>query len=769
MESCAHSIRAERFYQIRYIALLFFIVLVLSYTLTVRTLIRWERSFSVGKKSFSGVVVDAGIGTPGNLEKGRWQTVRLNDGIPALMWMKVAARLGDKVEGVATFRVGEGMRNPGGFSSRSWLWSKGVAFSASPTVCKITSIDSFLLKLRRIPDQWRDKVRASFTSFWESSEGGALLASLTLGDSSQLSELDKYHLRFSGLSHLTSVSGTHLYFFLSPFYFISNNRHWSNRSKKIILIILMMIPGVLCGWKSGIARASLTILALQMDTLFRKRRDPVNVLFFVATCLMLMDPFCVWGQSFWMSLSAAGAISFTSYFVRYHIKSPKENLVKRDVETIERLQLKEKISNYLPRLKQYLKRMLIFTTAAQLSIFPYTLMTSAGLQILSPLLNLVAIPLASVLTAISYLVILILSLFPHGHLLADRLGAVFSTVLNPGATILMWLSRQAASIKGAFVSMRNVSLFVLFICICFLAINRKKSFTKARQFAAVALSVLLISATVYFSCKSQPWRVFFLDVDQGDATLIVSPNGRTCLIDGGDRGHGFKTIIPVIRMYSLHAIDLAIVTHAHSDHASGILELLECGMIDRICMPVEPSQNARVKHDKAWESDLTEMIKDTSNRYSIPCSPLKCGDQLDIGDIRIDILNPEKNRNNRDLNDDSLVLRMTLGDITILFTGDLTKEGERSLIEKQRDLSADILHVPHHGSKSSSTKAFLEAVSPRVSVLSVGRDNRFSHPHASVLDRLNDIETEIFRTDLSGAIFLIIREGKGTITEWVTP
>ncbi len=754
---------------IRYPLFLFLFVAIFSFAVTEKMLLVWERRQASGVHSFSGIVIDAGVGMPANRERGRWQIVRLSNGVPVMLWMNDAARLGDRVTGIASFKCGEGMRNPGGYSTRLMSRSNGVAHAGYLVRCDIERVDHIMWTIRRLPDLLRDRVRFHVPSFWESTESGALLASFTLGDTGLLSDIERYHLRVSGLSHLTSVSGTHLYFFLVPFQNLARRMKRTRRGKQRMLFVLTLVPGMLCGWKSGIARASLSVFLLRLDTVFGRRRDPINLLLFVATCLLALNPFAIRCQSFWMSLAAAGSIRFVSTSVNGRRSRIAEYPADGKKQTEKNLRVKSRTGCFLNRAVYSLKRIFLISLTAQVAVLPYTLMTSAGFQLLSPLTNTLAMPLASCLTAFAYVSVVVLSLIPVDSCRLMRAGTFLASLINPLAGLFHKLARWAATVRLTFMPIEwlVMILFVALLGYVIFQLNTRSAIIK--RFAVIIVTIGLAVSILWITRERKDWRVIFLDVDQGDATLIISPEGYTCLIDGGDRGHGFYTILPVVRLFSLRRIDIAIVTHAHGDHATGIAELLECRMIERLCMPVVSHRESRSSGEEDWEVDLTETLLMLADEGGVYCVALKAGDRLELGSLLIDVFYPEEERDNRDLNDDSLVLRCEIGGFKILFTGDVTETGERQLLSRSIDLSADVLHVPHHGSKSSSSMAFLESVSPRMSVISVGRDNRFSHPHACVLQRLRDIGSDVFRTDRSGALILNIREGKGTMTEWITP
>jgi len=754
--------------QIRYPLILFLFVMALSFIMTKKMLLAWEHRLSSGIRPFSGTVIDAGTGVPAHREKGRWQIVRLADGVPVMLWMNKPVRLGDRIAGVASFKCGEGMRNPGGLSTRLWLWVQGVAHSGRLIRCEVEPVDHYSWTIRRLPDAFRDRVRFHLSSFWDSTSGGALLASLTLGDSALLSDVEQHNLRVSGLSHLTSVSGTHLYFFLAPFHMMTDRLRRTRRSRQRIMLVLTLVPGVVCGWKSGIARACLSVFMVRLDVIFGRQRDTINTLLTVATCLLLCNPFVVRSQAFWMSLAAAGTIRF----VLTAISGQREWILRdhkdRGDDLVAEQSIPLRIGRFFRRAAYEMKRALLISFTAQVAVLPYLLMTSAGFQMLSPCVNTIAIPIASVLTASTYVMMTLLAVIPVGGRLVVSVGALFASLLEPATKLFHRLAQLAASIRVAYIPVEQFAYLVTFVLLGYLLFHGGLRSLILRRVTVVVVAAGILVSTLWLTMRGREWRVIFLDVDQGDATLIISPEGYTCLVDGGDAGYGFNTILPVLRLHSLGKIDLAIVTHAHSDHASGVVELLECGLVDRLCLPITSHRSPCQSCHDVWENDLTERLLTSAREVGVAPLILRAGDRLELGSLSFDVCYPEEERDNRDLNDDSLVLLFELGDYKILFTGDLTEIGEQQLLNRSMDLSADVLHVPHHGSKSSSSLPFLESVSPSISIVSVGRDNRFSHPHTCVLERLRDIGSDVYRTDRSGALILNIREGKGTMTEWIT-
>lgn len=737
--------------------IVFALVAVTAFLTTGTRLTRQEKCLPSQEIAFEGVVTHAGHASPGDRTAARFQTIRLTDGTPAVLWMKYPARKGDYVSGLATFEIGESSRNPGGFSKRMWLWSKGVAWTGCPRLVKVTEMEGQLLWILRLPDRVRDHVRQHLASLWTSANG-PLLLSLSVGDTSLLTDGQSYKLQSAGLMHLTSVSGTHLMFLMNPIFIATDRARISRRLKQWITLPVLLMPGVLSGWKSGITRASLVSIAMRLDIPMKKRRNPFNTLFLVGSLMLIVQPYALYGLSFWMSFSAAIAISFSVKTMKSAAKNDMHELTKSGKMRF--------------RVCKYFESTIVFSSMAQLVILPYQLMSAPGIHLLAPIINVIAIPLAAYMTAATYPIIAVLSVLPAGTRAAHVATTVFAALLSPAAHAFEWLAGCVAKTAFAFLPLKWCLPILLVIILAYVSTSQASRFLREHRrivTAIAASSLVIVSAAVFWI--NHGWRIVFLDVGQGDATLFISPSGYTVLLDGGDKGHGYRTIIPAARMYAVTTIDLAIVSHGHCDHAAGIAELLEVGLVKHLCLPPERASDlvphiiSRV-HDK---EDMTDHLVSIAKSARVPVSYLQAGECLACGDFSMDVLHPQGPICARDLNEDSLVLRIDAGGLVLLMTGDLTEAGERSLLASGRECKADILHVAHHGADKSSTQVFLQATEPDVAIISVAKKNRYGHPHTDALARLHQECPIILRTDQSGAVFLNIRRGKSTMNTWIEP
>ncbi len=231
-------------------------------------------------------------------------------------------------------------------------------------------------------------------------------------------------------------------------------------------------------------------------------------------------------------------------------------------------------------------------------------------------------------------------------------------------------------------------------------------------------------------------EVHFIDVDQGDATLVMGP-GVTILIDAGR--HDRNDVVPYLRSVGVKSIDLLVGTHPHSDHIGQFPQVLEAFPVKEVWM------SGDVHTSRTFERALDAVLNSNAG-YHEP----RAGERVTIGDVTIEVIHPEAVTG--DFNNGSIGLRLVYGDIAFLFTGDAEAESEAEMIARGHDLRAHVLHVGHHGSSTSSTEAFLREVQPQVAVYSAGAGNSYGHPHREVVERFRKLGIPLYGTDVYGTI-----------------
>lgn len=235
-----------------------------------------------------------------------------------------------------------------------------------------------------------------------------------------------------------------------------------------------------------------------------------------------------------------------------------------------------------------------------------------------------------------------------------------------------------------------------------------------------------------------------IDVGQGDSIFIKTPSGETMLIDAGE-SDAYSAVKEVLDENDVKELDALVATHPHSDHIGSMQKVYENYGAKKIYMSKAVTTTA------TYKNLLTAISKKGQSIITA-----KAGMTIDLdSSITLEILSP-MNKSYDDLNDYSVVIKCTYKNVSVLFTGDATKVTEAEMIANYKDkLKSDVLKVGHHGSRESSSAVFLSAVSPKYAIISCGKDNSYGHPHEETLNRLNNINAIIKRTDESGSIMFI--------------
>lgn len=282
----------------------------------------------------------------------------------------------------------------------------------------------------------------------------------------------------------------------------------------------------------------------------------------------------------------------------------------------------------------------------------------------------------------------------------------------------------------------------------------------AFRLAVLVIAVLISCTGILFavsaadkapdtSTSPKTLTVHYLDVGQADSILIQAPSGKTMLIDAGNSGDS-EFITDYIKELKIKKIDVLIGTHPHEDHIGGMEAIIKAFDIGKIYMPKASASTQTYKN----------LLTTVKNKKMKITTAVPGALEFDA-DLKVNILAPNSNEY-KDLNDFSVVVKVTYSKTSFLFTGDAEEVSEKEMINKKYDLKADVLKVGHHGSQSSTSRAFLKAVSPGYAVISAGKENDYGHPDKAILDRLEAAKVKIFRTDIDGTV--IAKSDGKTIT-----
>ncbi|MBC7173471.1 MAG: ComEC family DNA internalization-related competence protein, partial [Polyangiaceae bacterium] len=313
---------------------------------------------------------------------------------------------------------------------------------------------------------------------------------------------------------------------------------------------------------------------------------------------------------------------------------------------------------------------------------------------------------------------------------------------------------EALAFEGASASMPPPSVFqglaITASCLGLLFLRGR-----ARLAVAPLLALALALSELSLRSAERPegvLRATVLDVGQGDSILVDLPDGRAMLVDAGNVGPdiGEAVLVPLLAARRRARIDVVVLTHPHPDHFGGLATVLRAVEVGEIW-------DSGQAEDESPTGPASQLLEEARRRGVRVLSPADlCGRPRRFGAARAEVLWPCPAYNaGFDPNDNSLVVRLSLGERALLLTGDLERHGEAALLARPEALRADFLKVGHHGSRTSSTLPFVRAVAPRYAAISAGSHNRYGHPHAEPLEALEAVGAEVLRTDELGGLTVI--------------
>lgn len=391
------------------------------------------------------------------------------------------------------------------------------------------------------------------------------------------------------------------------------------------------------------------------------------------------------------------------------------------------------------------------TSAAFVGTLPILADAFHTIPIYSPLTNFILLPLISLIVPAGVMVLLLTSLWPAS-------ASIAFAPLAPLLTGLMTFAHGIATRPEALYHLAAppaaVTIGYYSLLMCVLLMPRQR-FGQRCRWSAFSLCTLLIlggAGWEYQTSRPHELRVTFLDVGTGDAILIQTPEGRNLLIDGGGTYNGqfdigARVVAPVLWQHYIGRFDLMALTHMHPNHARGLASLFQ----------LFGAQHLLTNGSPMYSDYLQDMINLGTQRGTLIHTAQTGPRHWQWGRLQLTLLSPPSQASPHPWhppteNDRSLVLRLQYGKVRILLTGDIHRATEQWLAAHIGDLRADILQVPHHGSRTSAHHDFLQRVQPEVGIITAGSGNPYGHPHPRVLATLAQHHVRVFRTDLHGAI-----------------
>lgn len=542
---------------------------------------------------------------------------------------------------------------------------------------------------------------------------------------------------------MLAVSGSHITYIISAFSILMEKKN--KRITKILTIIFLIFFMALTGFTASVVRASIMGILILTSGLVHRKSDTINNLGISSLIILICNPYTIIDAGFWLSFAGTMGI----------------------------ILLEEPINSYFQKFKickiksiSWIINSFTITFAANIIIIPIMAYMFSTFSMTFWISNILAAPVMEFVTIYGFLMYFIsIFLLP----LAKFLGIILNFSLNS----LIKIAEITSLIPGSSIYIKTPYLLecIIYYLILFLIFNWKrikeklennKILEKIKKNSYKYISIILISIILTNTISNkifQEIKIYFVDVGQGDSTLIQTIEGKNILIDGGGSEFGSfdvgeSILLPYLLDRRITTIDYLMISHFDSDHIGGVFAILENLEVKNIIISKQGETSENLK--KFYE---------ITNNKGIRTIIVKKGDIVEIDKYsHFEILFPEDNLiEDNILNNNSIVARFNSLDFSILFTGDIEEIAEKRLCELYSGtdkLEAFVLKVAHHGSKTSSTEEFLELVKPKIALIGVGKNNNFGHPNIDVIERLENMGSKIYRTDNCGEIIIRINREK---------
>lgn len=624
-----------------------------------------------------------------------------------------------ELELVGTAQRAPGKRNPGGFDYGAYLARRGVA--AQLFVAEVTAA--------RARDGPRQRLARGVGAGLEPRWAG-LLAAMTLGVRDDLTDEDRDAFGRSGLAHVLALSGLHFGVLLAAA--DRALRRLGARRRPLLALLTLGFVALVGPSPSVVRAAAMALAALLALGAGVGRLRPWPVLALAACASLLLQPQMLLDASFQLSyLALVGLLLFAGPLAGLLGAAAPE----RDPLAPE-LPAAAGSGGPRGRARAFLAQAVAASVAAQLPSVSLVAGSFGAVPVLSPLVNIVGVPLAAVLVPLGFAAGLL-------GLVWEPLAAASNVVTGPLATALVRLAHAGARLPSvAWSEVGWLGHLCWAVAVAALALAARRRLAPRR-----ALLTLLVSGAVPYAVGSGagPPDVWFLDVGQGDAALVRLPGRYEVLIDGGgtpfsDYDVGARVVAPALRALGVDEVEVVVATHPDVDHVEGLLSVLRA-------VPVGTLVTGPPRPGDALDAELRAVAAARGVAVHVAAR----GEALVVGrghEARLEVLNPPAGPPGPSGNEDSVVLLLRLrGQAAVLFLGDVGSVTERELAVPR----VHVLKVGHHGSRHSTSDELLTAARPSLAVVSVGR-NTYGHPHPDALARLAAHGVPVRTTQVEGAI-----------------
>ncbi len=642
----------------------------------------------------------------------------------------------------------EEAKNPGEFNSQFYYHILGVGATLKDT--ELISSDGAISYLAQLLHQIHTYLLTKTEQLFSQPYTGIIQAVL-FGYKENLDKETKSLYQEGGMLHIMTISGMHISMLGMGFVRLLEKLRVPVKVRAVIGISVVILYGKMVGMQASAFRA-VCMFSLQMLAKIKGRTyDSLTALGVSAVLLLLKQPLYLMSSSFWLSYGAVcGIVIVSPILSKWCHTTPN-----RAKKIVGRLSVSAGI--------------LLVTLPIQLYFF-------YEYPLYSVVVNLIVLPLLPFVVGFAVLG-LALPWNPFG------LRHVFVVLTQ----IILWFYEKVSALFQTLPYHAIVAgapkwwqMVLYYICLtfCLLAIQKRTAFPRfSKQICFVSVAVLSSALLVLFWRPLNGFACHFLSVGQGDCA-VVQCDGRTYLVDCGSANQksvAKDVLLPFFKYYGIKEIDGVFLSHADKDHISGVSEWLTTYEHSHITINnlILPNLGKEV-----LQEEFAELLSLASTQ-NIPIHTVSAGDDIPLGDLQIQVLNPAfsygqdaahdtAESTQTDSNESSQVLLLEYKGYHILMMGDVSAKTEEALLSKLDGKHIHVLKVAHHGSKYSSSESFLAQIRPALSILSYGEGNRYGHPHEEVLKRLERAGSIILETPKSGCITVAITSGGFKIKQFIT-
>lgn len=627
-------------------------------------------------------------------------------------------KFGDYIKINAKIEQPSKARNYMGFDYQRYLKSKKII----ATIIDVGNVEILDVNKANIEKNIFNSVRNNIKKIMYKllpKDARELAVGMMIGDKDELDTNITEKFKNSNLTHMLAVSGAHISYVILGLNLMLKKT--SNRFRKIFIICFLIFFVGVTDFTPSVQRASIMAILLLISTMLYRSQDTYTSIAFSGLVILIINPYSFLDIGF--QLSFGGTIGIVLMY---------NNLIKRFKTN--------------GKLKGYIVSSICVSVCANLIIIPIIAFNFNTVSLTFWISNLLAGPFLGVIIILGFCVYLLsFVIFPVAKIISIPLKYLIYTLLV--------IVKYCSKIPFSSITIRTPYIFeiLIYYIVLYLVFNYAKIKPYFKKLVVVIMIVILITNSCIYIQNHGKMIIYFIDVGQGDSTLIRTAKNKTILIDGGGSENssfdvGEKTLLPYLLDRKITVLDYVVISHFDTDHCGGILYLMEHIKVKNIIIS---------KQGK--ESSNYNKFKNIVLDKGISVIFVKKGDKIKIdNETYMDILFPGNNFiSDNILNNNSIVTKICYNNFSILFTGDVEEIAENEICREYNTtdkLKANILKVAHHGSKTSSTAEFIKMVKPQIALIGVGEKNKFGHPNDGVIQRLKNMNTKIYRTDKMGEI-----------------